>query len=145
MPVAHSSASLTIQHGELSARHVTDRLGIEPTSSFEHGDPYVRGTKRRTRSGWDLASGLPDDGEDLGLHLRELLDRVLPLRERLGELAAEGYRMKWSCFIIEEGGQGGITLSQALIHDLGQLPVDLCFDLYLGDDSSSPRGDRPPL
>jgi Domain of unknown function (DUF4279) len=131
--VVRTFASLSIHHAELSARHVTDRLGIEPTTSFEHGDPYVRGTKLRTQSGWDLASDLPDDGGDLERHLRTLVDRLLPLRDIVEDLAVEGYRMKWSCFISEENGQGGFDLSHALVRDLALLPVDVWFDLYVED------------
>ena len=110
---------------------MTERLGIEPTTSFEHGDLYVRGTKQRAQSGWNLASGPPDDGEDLERHLRALVDRLLPLRAIVEELAVEGYRMKWSCFIAEENGQGGIDLSHTLIRDLALVPVALWFDLYV--------------
>jgi Domain of unknown function (DUF4279) len=131
--VVRTYASLSIHHAELSARHVTDRLGIEPTTSFEHGELYAR-SKHRTQSGWDLASGLPGEGGDLEHHLRALVDRLLPVRDIAEELAAEGYRMKWSCFISEENGQGGIDLSYALIRDLALVPVDLWFDLYVEDE-----------
>ena len=126
-------ASLRIQHERLPARAVTERLGIEPSQSFEVGDPFSRGTRSRTHSLWSLESSRSKAGDDLEGHLRELLDLMLPLREPLSGLAAEGYDMDWWCFIGEEGGQGGVTLSDSLLRDLAVLPVSLSLDIYAGE------------
>jgi hypothetical protein len=128
-------ASLRIQHGSLPARAVTERLGITPSDSFEVGDPFSLGTRARTHSSWSLDSSRSKEGDDLEGHLRELLDRVLPLRAPLSDLALEGYDMDWWCFIGEEDGQGGVTLSDALLRDLAVLPVSLALDIYAGDGS----------
>ena len=128
-------ASLCIQHERLRAKAVTERLGIEPSESFEVGDPFSRGTRSRTHSSWSLDSSLSKDGDDLEGHLRELLDRLLPLREPLSDLAAEGYEMSWWCFIGEEDDQGGVTLSDALLRDLAMLPVSLALDIYAGEET----------
>jgi hypothetical protein len=129
-------ASLRIQHKVLPASAVTERLGIAPSDSFEVGDPFGRGTQSRTHSSWSLDSGGSREGDDLESHLRELLDRVLPLRAPLSDLAAEGYDMDWWCFIGEEDGQGGVTLSDALLRDLAVLPVSLALDIYAGEGST---------
>jgi hypothetical protein len=128
-------ASLVVQHKRLPATAATERLGIEPSESFEVGGPFNRGTRSRTHSSWSLDSSSPKEGDDLERHLRDLLDRLLPLRERLSHLAMEGYEMKWWCFIGEEDGQGGVTLSDALLRDLAALPVSLSLDIYAGQGS----------
>ena len=128
-------ASLRIQHAHLPARAVTARLGIEPSDSFEVGDSFSRGTRPRTHSSWSLDSTVSKDGDDLEGHLRELLDVLLPLREPLANLATEGYTMNWWCFIGEEDGQGGVTLSDALLRDLAVLPASLALDIYAGEGS----------
>lgn len=129
-------ASLRIQHESLPARAVTERLGIAPSASFEVGDPFLRGTQARTHSSWSLDSSRSKEGDDLEGHLRELLDRLLPLRGHLADLAAQGYEMDWWCFIGEEDGQGGVALSEALLRDLAVLPVSLSLDIYAGEGSS---------
>jgi hypothetical protein len=125
-------AALTIDHERLSAKSVTERLGIQPSSSFEIGDPFLGGTKQREHSHWSLDSDLPRDGSDLEGHLRQLLDRFLPLRADLGALVAEGYTLDWWCFISEENDQGGVYLSTGLLQDLAVLPVPLALDIYAG-------------
>jgi hypothetical protein len=125
-------ASLVVQHERLTARAVTERLGLEPSESFELGDAFSQGTRSRTHSSWSLNSTLSRDGDDLEGHLRELVDRLLPLQEPLSSLASEGYRMDWWCFIGEDEGQGGVTLSDRLLRDLAVLPVSLALDIYAG-------------
>jgi len=128
--VTEVHATLTIDHERLSAKAVTERLGIEPTDSFEIGEPFLRGTKQRGHSHWSFDSDLPKDDDDLEGHLRQLLNRFLPLREELEVLAAHGYSMDWWCFISEKDGQGGVHLSSELLRDLAALPVSLSFDIY---------------
>lgn len=127
MAVIGTRAALAAQHGTLPAHHVTEVLGVTPTESFDAGERYARGSRTREHAHWAVDSTV--DG-DLEAQLRALVDRFLPLRERLELLAREGYRLAWTCYVEERDGDGVVTLSSALLADLGTLPVDLWIDSY---------------
>jgi hypothetical protein len=128
-PRVHYRSAASRRTGE-----VTAALGIEPTRSFEVGDRCCIGRTlyARIRCGL-LEIGLPDEGDDLGAHLSLLLSRVLPRRIEILELLAAGYDLRWSCFVSEDKGQGGIELSPALMQELGQLPIALWLDIYASE------------
>jgi len=127
MAVIRSRAALTVQHDTLGAARVSEVLGIEPSESFEIGEAFARGTRARAHSHWALDS--PADG-DLESQLRALLNRLEPLHLALRDLHDEGYRLTWTCYVEEHDGDGAITLSAALLNDLGTFPADLWLDAY---------------
>jgi hypothetical protein len=116
-----------MQHDSLGSAHVSEVLGIEPTESFEIGDSFALGTRTREHSHWELDS--PSAG-DLEAQLRALLDRLQPLHLALRDLADEGYRLTWACFVENHDGDGAFTLSAALLNDLGTFPAELWIDAY---------------
>jgi hypothetical protein len=116
-----------VQHESLGAARVSEVLGIEPSEYFEIGDAFARGTRTRDHSHWALDS--PADG-DVETQLRALLDRLEPLHLALRDLRDEGYRLTWTCYIEEHDGDGAISLSAALINDLGTFPADLWIDAF---------------
>jgi len=126
MAVIRSRAALSLQHESLAAARVSEVLGIEPSESFEIGDPFARGARVRDHSHWALDS--PAEG-DLESQLRALLNRLEPLHLALRDLHDEGYRLTWTCYV-EEHDDGAITLSAALINDLGTFPADLWIDTF---------------
>jgi hypothetical protein len=134
MAVIRTRAALAVQHDSRTAAHVTATLGLEPTESFEAGDPYARDTLTRAHSHWSLES--PAGDASLEEQLRALLDLVRPVGSALAALAAEGYRLTWTCFIEEHDGDGAVSLSSALLRDLGELPVDLWLDSFADTEPS---------
>ncbi len=129
MAITRTRASLVINHGTLSAQHVTAVLGIEPTRSFERGDPIAAGLTRE-HSGWTLEGPPPDDGDDLEARLLHLVGLVRGNVGALNELSSEGYDMTWWCYISEADGQGGVSLSRATLRELADLPIDVNCDIY---------------
>ena len=127
MAVIRSRAALSLQHESLPAARVSEVLGVEPSESFEIGDTFARGTRVREHSHWALDS--PSDG-DLESQLRALLNRLEPLHLALRDLHDEHYRLTWTCYVEEHDGDGAITLSAALVNDLGTFPADLWIDAY---------------
>ena len=127
MAVIRTRAALAVQHDSLGAANVSEVLGIVPTESFEIGDPYALGSRVREHSHWALDS--PVEG-DLETQIRALLDRLLPLHKALTELHRAGYRLTWTCYVEECGGDAAVMLGAALLNDLGTLPVDLWLDSY---------------
>jgi len=126
MAVIRTRAALAVQHDSLGAANVSEVLGIEPTESFEIGDPFAQGTQARGHSHWALDS--PADG-DLETQLRALIDRLGPLHIALRDLRRDGYRLTWTCYV-EEHDEGAITLSAALLNDLGTFPADLWIESF---------------
>jgi hypothetical protein len=133
--VTSTGATLVIQSEEGTSAAVTARLGLQPTRSFERGERHPRVELKRQHSGWALQSPLPDDGDDLERHLRYLVDLLAPKREELRALAADGYTLKWWCFVSEEDGQGGVSIGRELLRDLASLDVDILFDIYASSES----------
>ena len=129
MAVIRTRAALSVQHESFSAAHVTDVLGIVATEAFEVGDTYARDTLTRAHSHWSLDTPAPEDAA-LEQQLQALLDAVSSARAGLSSLAAEGYRLTWTCFVEEDRGDGEVMLTSALLAELGSLPVDLWFDTY---------------
>ena len=126
MAVIRTRAALAVQHDSLGAANVSEVLGIEPTESFEIGDPFAQGTRAREHSHWALDSTA--DG-DLETQLRALIDRLGPLHIALRDLRRDGYRLTWTCYV-EEHDEGAITLSAALLNDLGTFPADLWIESF---------------
>jgi hypothetical protein len=136
MAVTRTRAALAVQHESLDAKHVTEVLGMEPTESFETGDPYARDSRRREHSYWALDSPADPDTASLDEQLRVLVGRLLPLRAQLQELRDEGYRLVWTCYVEECDGDGMVVLPSALLRDLGALPVDLGVESYADTPSA---------
>jgi len=134
MAVIRSRAALSLQHESLSAARVSEVLGVEPSESFEIGDPFARGTRVREHSHWALDS--PSDG-DVEAQLRALLNRLEPLHLALRDLHDEGYRLTWTCYVEEHDGDGAISLSAALINDLGTFPADLWIESFTDEPPES--------
>lgn len=136
MAVTRTRAALAIQHESLGAQHVTEVLGMAPTESFEPGDPYARGSRRREHSHWALDSPADPDTASLDEQLRVLADRLRPLAGRLQQLRDEGYRLVWTCYVEECDGDGAVMLSSGLLRDIAELPVDLWLESYADTPST---------
>jgi len=53
-----------------------------------------------------------------------------PLHLALRELRHDGYRLTWTCYVEEHDGDAAISLSAAILNDLGTLPIDLWVDTF---------------
>jgi hypothetical protein len=59
----------------------------------------------------------------------KLMDQVEPAAQTLEEMAAEGFRMDWFCFVSVDS-MGGVTLEPNTLRRLGALPITLELDIY---------------
>jgi hypothetical protein len=118
--------------GSRAASHVTETLGIEPTASFEVGDPVGRGSdKTRTHSGWLLQNTVtPEDGVELADALRRVIELVEPAAASLWGLESEGYRVNWSCYLGSHAAEHAAELDRRTLERLLALPGDLWLDVY---------------
>jgi hypothetical protein len=133
---SYASASF---HGQAPASVVTQALGLRPSSSHNLGERHgARNHLVREDSFWTFQSSLPTDGNDLEAHLRELVNLLSPKRPEIERLVTDGWTFVWACFISEDNGQGGLTLSPQILRDLAALQGELWLDIYAGGGEDEP-------
>ena len=121
------------------ASTVTDTLGLVPSSTHSAGERQGPRSESVWKSSyWNLKSDLPSDGDDLEAHLRKLVDLLGPKKHEIEQLVADGWELTWACFVSEDNGQGGVTLSPQILHDLGAFPGRLWLDIYTPEAGSEP-------
>jgi len=125
-----------------SAAHVTEVLGIEPTSASEVGDPIRRTGRTFDSSRWILhgASDI-EEGVELADSLSRLLDRVEVAGVGLWQLEGEGYWVNWLCLVGSHALEHSVELDRDSLRRLLVLPGDLWLDIYeaVPDDVTAAR------
>ncbi len=113
----------------LSPEDVTAGLGLTATIGQHQGD--LRYGARATVDGWFLGSKGLVESKDLRRHLDWVLDQLLPQREALEDLVRRGARVAMSCYWLSALGQGGPMVSPTQSKKLGDLGIEIWFDLYV--------------
>jgi hypothetical protein len=67
-------------------------------------------------------------------HVDWILVQLEGKDDALKGLQADGHLMDVFCFWISATGQGGPTLSPAIMRRLGELEIEIGFDIYGGPD-----------
>jgi hypothetical protein len=89
---------------------------------------------------WGLRSPLAES-EDLDTHLRWLLERLLPVRERIFEIIRTDERLRadFFCGLYMKEENEGLVLSPRTLEGIAALNAELGFDIYWeGSDSVEP-------
>ncbi len=121
-----------------TAAHVTQRLGVTPTSSHEAGDVVGNGFsgRRHETSAWRLDSAeAAEDGVELATALHRVLDQLEPVAPALWELVAEGYWPNWFCYLGSSACEHAAELDRHTLQRLLTLPGDLWLDVYPDDEA----------
>ena len=111
----------------LTAAEVTHRLGLQPTTAHEAGDPLgLRSAHTHPSSLWMLSSspGI-EPGTELADHLHRLLAILEPVSRQLWELVSEGYEANWYCWIASHATEHAAELDRPTMQRLLALPGDL--------------------
>lgn len=120
-------------HGEdglLTAADVTSLLDLEPTKTFEAGEPRGNGSRRvRDFSTWNLSTEIEDDTE-LDVQLRKLLTVLEPKTDDLWKLVERGYKANWFCYVGSYAAEHAVVLDRDLMTRLLGLPGELWLDIY---------------
>jgi hypothetical protein len=148
MSVTDVQASLAI-YGEgrgLTAGAVTAALGIEPTSSYEVGDPIISSSpalagKYRANSYWTFEIGrtLSSDEDPHGM---ESLVRLAELFEPKAEVLAglsRHYLIRVWMLAFSDSTQGGFVIGPETMRRLGTLSASFFGDIYLSEDDIPER------
>jgi len=122
----------------LTAVAVTRRLGIQPTSAHEAGEPVSRrSTAIRDNALWLLrASPRIQTANEQGEHLHRLLAVLEPQAAVLWELVEAGYQANWFCYIASHATEHAAELDRRTLQRLLALPGDLWLDIS-GDDTDN--------
>lgn len=123
--------TLRILKDDLVVEDVTNRLGISPSESQMKGQE--RSQKRVAETGgWFLCSKGIVNSKDTRRHLDWLIEQLMPKQKELQDMQTEGFVMDVPCYWLSSSGQGGPTLSPSTMKSLGELGLELWFDVYLG-------------
>lgn len=142
MSVTDVKASLSI-YGEgkgLTAAAVTTALGMEPTSSYEFGDPIssmspaLRG-KVRANSYWNYQMDRTVESQE-DPHGMESLVRLAELFEPKASVLAdlsEKYLIRVWMFGLSDSDQAGFVIGPETMRRLGTLSASFTGDIYMTD------------
>jgi hypothetical protein len=130
-----SSAALRVRSAILQPAEITERLGISPSDSVSKDQPISSrpGSALRGISTWLLKSSRPAE-EDLDAHIVDLLDVVLPHRERFLALREQCDVDIFCGYFCSSDSQGSIIFDRSLLTRLAEMDVDVIFDVYGCDD-----------
>jgi len=115
----------------LTAAAVTRRLGLQPTTAHEAGDPVSGRSAHTHQSSLWLLSSSPEiePGTDPAEHLHRLLAILEPVAGPLWELAEAGYDANWYCWIASHATEHAAELDRSTLQRLLALPGDLWLDV----------------
>lgn len=127
----------TVRIYDVDSDHVTNLLGIIPSSSQPGGRISVRGGESAKRpKGWFLSTEGAIESRDVRRHLDWLLDKLMPQRDALAELRRRGATVDICCYWLSASGHGGPTISPAQSAKLAALGIDCWFDVYFTEDDA---------
>jgi hypothetical protein len=115
----------------LTAAAVTCRLGVQPTRTYEAGDPISRRSAHTRDSSLWLLNSSPgiEPGTELSEHLQRLLAILEPVTGRLWELVNAGYEANWYCWIASHATEHAAELDRPILQRLLVFPGDLWLDV----------------
>ncbi len=125
------TASLRVFSESLAFADLVAVLG-EPTKGYDIGDlvsPRRPDGPRRTSAHWCLRSAAPRT-QPLDEHIAELITFVEVHSREFGELGDKVQIDVFCGVFTGDDSQGGFTLGSDLIRRLGDLNLDVGFDLY---------------
>lgn len=129
-----TKATLRIYFQEENPSFVTSFLGIEPTKTQKAGEPAkYRGKPMKNLieiNGWFLSSEGLIFSLDARRHIDYIVEKLIPMNNRLQELRAMGALVDLVCFWRSADGHGGPILSPRQLSRLADLEISIWFDFY---------------
>lgn len=134
---ASTSAGLRVMSESLQPGVVTARLGVQPSRTQVHGELPRPASKHPFKyGGWFLESKGHIQSRDARRHIDWLLQQLRGKEVAIAEFKAEGHTVD-VCVYWESVGHGGPTLDPSHMIQLGELGIELWFDIYFpGKDSA---------
>ena len=132
-----TSARLRVMGETLRPELATALLGVQPTRTQVRGElPSPTSNHPFKYGGWFLESLGQVQSRDSRRHIDWLLQQLLGKATAIAELKAQGHMVD-VCVYWESVGQGGPTLGASQMAQLGELGVELWFDIYFARKDSA--------
>jgi hypothetical protein len=128
---ARTYATLCIYPGIHNPDEVTKMLQLQP-SRVQYKDQLLPGHRNKIAkiNGWFLGSNENVKSKDLRRHLNWLLGKIRDKEQKLLQLRLNDYEIRVLSFWESTHGNGGPILDYATMRELGNLQIDLHFDIW---------------
>lgn len=139
------SASVRIGGLDLDPDEISALLGLAADKAHRRGDPRISSTGRRCS---DFSAGLwritaaAHSSAPLASHLEDLLRRLKGRAEAIQELKSRGFELDIFVGITGPSGKFGIELDHSTMRSIGNLGLDLIFDVYCDDDEEEEEEEK---
>ena len=135
---SYTQVWLRVLNEQLDHQEISDLLGLEPTKFSLAGEVVSRTSGRKRKySGWFLESDGQVESRDSRDHFAWLLERIAGKGSVLKELSSRGYLVDICCRWDSACGQGGPSMNPEQMVQLGELGVELWFDIYFDHESKA--------
>ena len=116
----------------MSPADLTAELGVEPTDTWQVGQPRRLAKGAFKENGWEISSGL-EKAADLEAHVHALLEKITPHREKFKKVSAS-YPPELVCVVYSYGGdRPALFFTREVVRELAMLNVEIGIDLYVMD------------
>ena len=115
---------------------ITKRLGIEPTDAFPKGEIFGQGKLLRKTNGWFYCTKAQSNSNDTRCHIDLILAALDGKAASIRDLSVNGCDIDIFSFWVSSG-QGGPCLTSKQMLKLGELGIDVGWDVYLDDEDAS--------
>jgi hypothetical protein len=130
-PSAEATASFRFLGRNIVPEVISQQLNIEPSAQYPPVNEGLAARQQRSTNLWRLDSGIPAT-KPLAEHLAALIKVLLPVRQRLRDLAKEqGWSPSFYCGYFFEGDQGGrVELPPRILGAIAALGASLDLRVY---------------
>lgn len=134
---AYTHAWLRVMSEDLQPEAVTSALGIQPTTTQVRGGLRSPNSKHTHKfGGWFLESAGHVQSRDSRRHLDWLLSQLHGKATAIAELKDQGNLVDL-CVRWDSVGHGGPSLNPTHMVQLGELGIELWFDVYFAGESDA--------
>ena len=138
---ARTYVGFTVRHWTASSEDVTATLGVEPTdltaARRREEQPGIALAARP--NSWHFSTATLSESRDFGRHLDILLETIGDKSDELSALRSRGWAMDISVYWLSRHGHGGPALWPDQSASLGQLGLEIWFDIYFDDSEDLDR------
>jgi hypothetical protein len=116
---------------------ISEELSIQPSRIRIKGEVKDRRIKNWPNA-WFLTTDEKIQSKDVRRHVDWLIEQLEGKEESILKLQANNGKIKISCYWLSSIGHGGPMLSPNTLKKLGDLGIEIEFDVYFDDGGDSP-------
>jgi len=129
-------STLCIFSDAVDPAEISATLGVMATSSFKKGEPYSKGRLQRKANGWFYSTKGSVRSKDTRRHIDFILKALDSKETAIGTLRQKGCKMDISSYWVSIG-QGGPTLRPHQMTKLGNLGIEIWWDIYFDEEETT--------